>query len=300
MIGGRRDAIVVTGATSFVGSHVVRRLLREEYEVLVILRSSAAPHRLADVTDRVAIARGEIGEPGVELAVSRFAPGALVHLAWSGVRGPGREDAAVQLRNIELALASVELAARAGCERWVGIGSQDEYAPFSEYGLAKRRAAVATADLCAVRGMRFTWLRLFAAYGAYDHPQRLIPYVTLKLLRRRLPRLTAGEQSWDFLHVEDVADAIAEVLGARTVGDLDLGSGKSVSIRAIAERIRDLIDPQLPLGFGSLPYRAGEPACWRADPVPLIAACGWRPRTPLEDGLAGTVAWFRERAAQFD
>ena len=151
-------------------------------------------------------------------------------------------------------------------------------------------------NLSETLGLRFAWLRLFSAYGAMDDRSWLIPHVILTLLRGERPSLILDEQRCDYLYVEDAVEAIwraAITPGAQ--GIFNLGSGEAYTIRSIAERIRDLIDPSLPLGFGEVPYRPDQIMHLQADITKLKKATSWKPRTSIDDGLRQTVEWYRER-----
>jgi nucleoside-diphosphate-sugar epimerase len=143
-------------------------------------------------------------------------------------------------------------------------------------------------------GIRYVWLRLLATYGPKDDVHHLIPTVILKLLAREKPSLTQGEQRWDYLYVEDAAEAIYSVaLKAKAQGVFNLGSGEAYTIRSIAERIRDMIDPKLPLGFNEVPYRPDQVMNLQADISKLKNATGWEPKTSLDRGLEQAIEWYR-------
>lgn len=223
-----------------------------------------------------------------------FRPDAVLHIEWRGVRGPAAADSSVQDRNVRRAIALAEVAAAAGCSVWLGMGSlfelDNSVAP--QYADAKRRALEATRSACGRAGLRHVWLRLSAAYGPADHLSRLVPSVGLALIRRSRPALTLGEQCWDLLFVRDAAHAVLAA-AEHAEGVFELGSGEPVSVRRIAEILRDAVDPRLPLGFGELPYGPGEPRVWQANIGPLTSATGWRPTTPLRAGLRETLQWLR-------
>src|ERR1019366_4311588 len=105
------------------------------------------------------------------------------------------------------------------------------------------------------------------------------------------PKLTRGEQMWDYLHVDDVASAVVATFDSDARGVFNLGSGRALRLRAIVKMIRDAIDPALPLGFGDVAYRPDQVMHLEADVSALRSATGWRPAIPLEEGIAGTVAW---------
>ena len=108
--------------------------------------------------------------------------------------------------------------------------------------------------------------------------------------RRAAPVLSHGTQEWDYLYIEDVADAIRAVaVNEAAQGILNLSAGEAWSVRALVEEVRDLIDPALQVGFGEL---ADGGASVRGDASRLRELTGWSPtrraagRAP-DDGRVG-------------
>jgi UDP-glucose 4-epimerase len=148
--------------------------------------------------------------------------------------------------------------------------------------------------LCEVSNARYVWLRLLAAYGPKDNSQHLIPSVIEKLLARSRPSLTTGEQIWDYLYIEDAVEAIQRAASAPDVrGVYNLASGEAHPVREIVSRLRDMVDPSLPLGFGEIPQDPGAVLSLHADITRLRNATGWVPRTDLESGLRKTLDWHK-------
>jgi nucleoside-diphosphate-sugar epimerase len=117
-----------------------------------------------------------------------------------------------------------------------------------------------------------------------------------EMLAGRRPKTTLGTQSWDWLHVTDVARGILAVATNETAsGVFNLGSGRAVRVRDVIERIRDLAAPDMELVFGEIPFRPDQVMHMQADIARLCAATGWAPSIFIEQGLADTVAWYRER-----
>jgi nucleoside-diphosphate-sugar epimerase len=201
------------------------------------------------------------------------------------------------------------MTAALGCHRFVGLGSQAEYGPQTGriredcptrpttlYGAAKLATCLMLERAAASSGRGFAWLRLFSTYGPGDDPSWMIPYLIRCLLARERPSLTAAEQVWDYLHVDDAAAAVVAVMDMDAVGVFNLGSGRASPLRDIVTFIRDCIDPALPLGLGEVPYRADQVMHLEADVSALHAATGWAPSVPLQDGLRAVVDDYRRRA----
>ena len=300
--------VLVTGATGFLGSFVVQRLLAERSaDVTVLLRSSSMPWRLDDCPGLVTMTVCDLMEfDAVRACLRAVRPDCVVHLAWEGVAARDRDDARQDL-NVAATQNLVQACAEIGVKVWIGLGSQAEYGPHAarldetaactpttRYGAAKLAACHAAQGLCAAAGIGFAWLRLFSIYGPKDHPDWLIPYVTRTLLRGERPAVTAAAQVWDYLFVDDAAEAVVRVAMSKTArGVFNLGSGRTRVLRSIIEELRDAIDPRLPIGFGELPYRSDRLMHLEADIAHLSEATGWRPVTPMNEGLRQTVEWFR-------
>lgn len=300
------DKVFVTGATGFVGSFLVRQLLAEGCEVAVLLRPSTDPWRIADILDDLVVIRGSMENvAGFAADLSGFKPKSVAHLAWRGVTNEYRNDIR-QAENVAESVALYRVARDVGCSRFVGMGSQAEYGPVSArldekvatrpttvYGAAKLSTGLLLDRLAAEDGVSFAWLRLFSSYGPKDDLSWLIPYLARRLMAGERPALTAGEQIWDYIYVEDAAAAMRASLGADATGFFNLGSGVGRPLRAIIEAVRDIIDPALPLGFGEVPYRPDQVMHLEANIDALQSATGWSPKVSLEEGLSKTIAWLR-------
>lgn len=299
--------ILVTGGAGFVGASVVHKLLAQKQDVAVVVRPTTDLRRIRDVLDSVTVIYGDlfhINESRKE--IERFAPECVAHLGWGGVSGAGR-NGTQQLDNLTSSIDLYRLTEEIGCNYFLGLGSQAEYGvqtgkinedsptrPTTVYGAAKLATALVLERTSAISQRPFAWLRLFSSYGPDDDPSYLIPYLITSLLSGKCPALTQAEQIWDYIHVDDVATAIAAALDARACGIYNLGSGTARPLREIVTMIRDLINPALPLGFGQMPYRADQVMHLEADISALVKAIDWSPRVFLDNGLSEVVEWYRE------
>lgn len=305
----------VTGATGLIGSRLVRLLLEQDCQVGVLVRPTSDLWRIQDVLHRLHVITGELAliEQSCS-AIQWFAPDVVFHLGWYGVSNRHRNDPAQVTHNLCGSLKLLQSAHEGGCQRWVGLGSQAEYGPYDGalkedlptrpvtiYGLVKLCVGLLSQKLCETYGIGFTWLRLLAAYGPMDDPQHMIPYVILTLLRGQRPTLTQGEQRWDYLYAKDGARAIWQAAThSAAQGTFNLGAGEAHAVSSIVQRIRDLIDPDLPLGLGEIPYPPDQIMHLQADITRFREATDWTPQVELDEGLQRTVEWFRANRWRYE
>ena len=304
---------LVTGASGQLGAALVNLLVRSGWEVAVTLRPTSSTSRLASVLDQITPIYTDL-ESFAEARerILTFHPQTIFHLAWYGATSKLRNTPEQLTTNVGSFLTLLQIARDAGVRRIVGIGSQAEYGPHngviseqtpthpnSAYGMAKLAACHLGAEFCRLAGIGFTWLRLFSAYGPDDDPTHMLPILVRGLLAGTCPPLTAGTQPWEYLYVDDAAEAMLEAAASpAAIGTFNLSSGEPVTIRSVVEQIRDLVNPELPLALGQVTM--SPEASWgiRADVSRLRTATGWVPRTPLNVGLARTVHWFQARCLE--
>ena len=303
--------IFITGGSGFVGSEVVRQLVEDGREVMLLVRSMNSCERLQSLLGKVEIVNGSLHELGyVSKQIRKFQPQAILHLAWEGVKNMDR-NSPIQIANISNTMNLFYLATELECSSFVALGSQAEYGvapgklsesaltnPTTLYGAAKLATCnllKSAASVSLKKSPAVSWLRLFSSYGNGDDPSWLLPYLTNTLLSGNRPSVTLAEQQWDYIHVEDVARAIIAVMDASVSGVFNLGSGKSSQLRQIILTLRDLINPNLDIGFGEVNYRPDQVMHLEADIQALTSATGWIPSIPIEEGLSRLVTWHRER-----
>lgn len=307
MAGERQGAVVVTGGKGFLGRHVAAELERRGHGPVHALGS-----RDHDLTDPAA----------VERMYHELAPRRLVHAAAAvGGIGANREQPGFfSWANTVMGANVLEGARRHGLDKLVVIGTicvypRDAAVPTAEhemfagfpaedtapYGVAKRNLWMMGAAYRRQYGLRTTYLIPTNLYGPHDHFEEHRSHVIPALIRRFVEAREAGRPEvviWgdgtatrEFLYVEDAARGIADAL-ERHDGEapVNLGTGQEVSIRTLAETIRELTGYRGRLGWDST-KPSGAPR--RAlDVERAHADFGFRATTDLRQGLAATVEWF--------
>lgn len=304
---------LVTGATGFIGAHLVRELRRQDCQVAIIRRPRGNPWRIAALLDTLEELPGDLAQiQRIAARIRRFRPEVVFHLGWAGVAKSGRQDAVQIRQNLVGSLDLFQVAADSGCRVWIGLGSQAEYGttddildedrcprPDTLYGAAKVATGLCTAQLGQLQGVRTVWLRLLAAYGPMDNEDHLIPYVIRTLLSGQTPVLTWGEQRWDYLFIDDVVRALwACALEPEARGIYTLASGAPLTVRWIAESLRARLRPETEIIFTPAPPDPRFRRQLAGNSARLRAATGWEPRVAPDVGLARTAQWALEAAGR--
>ncbi len=305
------DPFLVTGATGFIGSHILRRLVSLGGEVHILLRGSSDPFRIrAEAPRAIRHAADLEDEAAVRGAVAAARPRTIFHCASYG--GHAGQDDALRAFRVNLAGTAhlVAACAEIPVHRFVHLGSSSEYgrretpmtetdplAPYDAYGASKAGATLWLAAAAASRGFPAATLRLFSPYGPMDDPGRLVPSVIRAFLRGEPPRLSSPGGVRDYVHVDDVVDAClsaASLPGA--AGEVvNIGSGRQASVGEIAEILGRIVPGSPAPVWGAVSARPGSP-CWTADVAKAKRLLGWEPRVALEEGLRRTVEWMRHEA----
>jgi len=111
-------------------------------------------------------------------------------------------------------------------------------------------------------------------------------------------RCSHGRQIRDYLHVQDVADAIVSVLDSSVEGPINVGSGTAVTLRDMIVTIGRTLGREDLLKLGAIPSRANDAPLVVADIERLITELKWQPRYSMEAGLAHTIEWWRQKLAE--
>jgi GDP-L-fucose synthase len=307
-LAGKR--VWVAGHRGMVGSALLRRLAREDCVLLTVGREQCDLRRQAAVEGWLADARPEI----VVVAAARV----------GGILANATSPAEFLYDNLMIAANVIEAAHRVGVHKLLFLGSSCIYPKFAPQPIKEEDllegaleptnqwyavAKIAGLKLCqAYRrqyGSDFISAMPTNLYGPGDNFDLMSSHVVPALIAKMHAAKEAGApevEVWgsgrprrEFLHVDDLADACVHLLEAYSDEvPINVGCGADLTIAELAELVRAVVGFQ-----GRLCYNAERPdgTPRKLLDVSRLAALGWRPRIPLDQGLAATYRWYLEHAA---
>lgn len=304
------DSVLVTGASGFIGVHLVNRLLAEGRAVTVLVRSpSELPAHWRD--QATVITCQDFAEQSLRQLL-RGSYGTVFHLAAYGVRPSHRDVQEMLAINVGLPASLMQLCADWGAQM-IMAGTFSEYrspagrellteaSPLEQgklYGSSKAAGGLMASAIAKSNGAGFRLLRLFKVYGAGEAPHRLLPALVKGLERCERVSISTGTQILDFVYIDDVVEAMlrAEVHGQDEGGiaTWNVATGRANSVREFAERVAAAMgaEPDL-LGFGAISMRKDDEPYLVGSPDLLRAALDWQPMTELDKGIRAAVAALR-------
>ncbi|HEX7255292.1 MAG TPA: dTDP-glucose 4,6-dehydratase [Gaiellaceae bacterium] len=313
--------ILVTGGAGFISSAFIRHLLRATpYEVVSLdaLTYAGNLENLRDVRshERLSFVHGDIRDESLVREVVAGVDVIVNAAAESHVEKSIAEGAAEFVAtNVEGTRVLLDAVREEPVERFILISSSEVYgtaeaAPMNEEHALNPRSPYAATKAGADRlafAYRATYdlpvviVRPFNNYGPHQHPEKLIPRFILQALADRpLTVHGDGTASRDWLYVEDDAEAIEAVIEAgldSVAGEvINVATGRDASVSEIADLVLELTGRPASLKE-HVEERPGQVARHLGSTEKAERLLGWRARTSLEDGLARTVAWYRDNEA---
>jgi len=267
--------VLVTGATGFVGRHLVAALLARGCEVRAVARNAETAASMPWI-NAVEFIAADIHAADLDIAKLTTGVDALAHLAWPGL--PNYQALFHFEHNLMADYRFIKGAVEGGVSQVMVTGTCFEYGmqsgPLSEqtapqpsnpYGLAKNTLRVFLENLQREKSFTLQWARLFYLHGSGQNPNSL-----LAALDRAIDagderfNMSAGEQLRDYLAIETAAGYLTAILQQRDFnGVINCSSGQPISVRALVEqRLRER-DASISLNLGHYPYPTHEPmAFW--------------------------------------
>ena len=228
--------ILITGAASFLGRHLVEYFLSKEEEVLALVRENARgkdellKYEANNKFKLIVLDMKDIERLDTEFDV-------CIHLAWGGIGKEGRMDENIQRENIDAAIKLMRVCKERGAKRFLFAGSQAEYGqtladieakygndfdintipkqsedsptnPKSKYGKAKLELKSKLKILGDSLGIEYVHMRIFSVFGSGDHETSLISTCIRDFKENKDVHIGECIQSWNYIYIKDLCEAV--------------------------------------------------------------------------------------------
>ncbi len=267
--------IAVTGATGFIGHHVITALQATDVEIVAVVRHPSA----FDNSVRTVVM--DIAQPSENAFAQLGYPNVLIHLAWDGL--PNYKS----LHHFEIELPKhysfLKQLIEAGLPAVVIAGTCFEYGmrsgalsvdllpqPANAYAYSKAALHQQLQFLQATHDFKLTWSRLFYLYGRGQAPTSLYTQLQQAIARGdKVFNMSGGEQLRDYLPVEVAAQQLVQLaISQHAMNTVNICSGRPVSVRGLIEQWLSEKNSDMHLNLGYYPYPDYEPmAFWGVQPL---------------------------------
>ncbi len=282
--------ILMTGATGYLGSRLVKALIKnEEYELVILKRSFSNVRRIAEIISK--LKTYDLDVDNLDEVIANNQVDVILHCATDY----GRKDSSIMQiieANLLLPLRLLELGRKYGVMTFINTDTILDKR-VSYYSLSKQQ--LKDWLISYKENMVCVNVPLEHFYGPCDDQTKFTTYVIKSMIENTSEiNLTPGEQKRDFIFIDDVVEAFLVIIKnsinqKNGFYEYQLASGSPVSIKEFVYMVKKLSQNQITkLNFGALPYRPNEVMNYNYD-LTNIHSLGWRAMVSLEDGLRNTI-----------
>ena len=292
---------IVTGATGFVGVHLIKELINNDVSVTALCRLGSSninrvPKNVQIVYDISDIKKADV----------------FYHLAWDGASGEGRLDPVLQIKNTDMTISFQATANEIGCKRFVALGTiyenlvsqiidSQKFSGSDFYVLSKAYAHLISNQLALKQGLEYIWCTICHPIGHYIKNEQMMAYTISSLLSGQKPSFGLALTLFDILAVEDVAQGLF-LLGATedlSKREYYIGSGNVKPLNEWLNEAHDILGSDISLGIGERPDDGLVFDKSWFDISSIVTDTGYSPKISFSDAVIKTANWLRQLGNHF-
>ena len=299
---------IVTGANGFIGTALCRELSNQGISVIAVVRNEEENISNIENLSGLRVVYSDLSEfKNLHEKISDRDVDVLYHLAWVGSAGPLRGNAEVQFNNIRYTCDTVEACSKMNCKRFVFASSIMEYeiealmATDATPGInTLYSSAKVSADYMArtiAGSLEVDYIRAVISniYGPGELSPRLVNTSIRKLLKGEHCAFSAGEQTYDFIYIDDAAKTFVAI-GEKGVTNRTyyIGSQNPKPLKDFLCELRDQVDPNIEIGLGEIPFNGVSLTYDEFNVHAVKEDTGFVPTVSFAEGIKSTIKWIKE------
>jgi len=305
-----KNIFLITGASGFIGSVLLRRLVEQKQKVHLILRKESKTWRIADLLDKVTIHYSDLSKVTelVEI-VKKAKPNIIYHLATNGAYSYQKDANQIIGTNILGTWNLLQACNTVNYDLFVNTGSSSEYGskqfamretdivePNSYYAVTKCAQTLLCSHIAKQEHRPIVTIRPFSVYGPYEEPKRFVPTLMNALMSNQEMNLVAPETARDQIYVEDMVDAYLKIdeLKNNPGEYFNIGTGIQSTIKEMVDTAVKVTKKSAKFKWGTMEGRSWDTNNWVADISKARQLLKWTPKINLEQGLKLTWDWFQK------
>lgn len=299
--------VIVTGANGFVGSALVKELVKNDVEILAMDMTGCNGNLpvcdkvkfLPLVLDNISSLKDLIDDRDFDC---------FYHFAWAGSAGAARADTKLQLQNAQWTIDCLRVAKEVGCQKFVAAGSIMEHetmaAAFAAgnkpglgyiYGSGKLVAHTMSMSVAADIGIDLVWAEITNAYGVGELSPRMVNTTIRKVIKGEEPQFTAGTQNYDFVYIDDVAKAFYLIgKNGKPFNEYLIGSSNAKPLKEFLLEMKAAIAPDLNFIFGDIPFTGINLPLEKYDCSKTEKDTGFKAQISFGEGCRRTMEWLKQ------
>jgi nucleoside-diphosphate-sugar epimerase len=290
-----KNKILLTGANGFLGSHILKKLLKNKNDVVIIVRETSDLSRIKNLTG---FSTFKIDEnfSNISILYEMYSIETIIHVATEYGRSSLYSN--VINSNVIFPIKLIELADKNKLKLFINTDSFSCKFQNSSYLKEYISSKIFFKNyLKTLSGIKVANLQLEHVFGEQDSKGKFVTFLLESMLSNQVfINLTEGTQKRDFIYVSDVVDAYMTIINSKNnldqFNDYEVGNGKSISVKYFVKLIHKITKSKSKLLFGTIETRIDEIQDSKANNLNLIKL-GWKPKINLELAITKMVTYYK-------